>query len=463
MDVDHEDLASDEDEIYEDDDYATPKETYTADLGDGYTCTTKLLDFEEDATEVKGEIMYNNKQVGSMDGWLVARGWRNNFYSSCDAVSAELQLLANVLFHRTGRLNKMLWRTEFTSEQIIDHSHGNFLNIDIIRVEEAHRKKDLGFKYMQHLFEALEGQWTISVVVPGLERSKLEGEAHKVKVSHVCQLLARCGYKFLPIESNTSYWYIVPDKVKKLTKNDVKNVKDEVLSNENWSDYKNKLHTIYSGACFEEALVIGYEEFRKRPADRARALEKYQDCYSSMPPEVKSILVGGLVAPRMFNLLRYTVETQADNLQMDVDDAKPRTRISTESLEFTLFDCIPKEITRNGVYKSFLAGFVQILHTMGTIMGATNGNQLPTKNRVLSLLEGTAWPPSYRHFFEKGGRIDHVYNGIIDFSKNSSWAYGDGSYDEILDADDERVPFVDILDNDFHYVETIVVKYLLEN
>ena len=125
-----------------------------------------------------------------MDGYLINRGFRLNFLTSCDAVSAELQLLANALFHQTGRLNKIEWQKELSRDALMKSSKGGFLNIDIIRVGEAHRGKDIGFKYLQHPFESLKRQWTISVIVPGLERSDLEGDARTVKKDHVCQLFA---------------------------------------------------------------------------------------------------------------------------------------------------------------------------------------------------------------------------------------------------------------------------------
>jgi len=450
--------------ISEDDEDIQPRRTFSLALEGGYSFATKLFDFEGgeyNVTEIKGEIRHKGKKVGSVNGWLINRGWRSNFFTSCDSVSSELQLLANVLFHQSGRLNKHQWEKEIRSDALQACSHGGFLNIDVVSISKPHRGKDLGIQYLQHLFHALQGQWTISVVVPYVEDSDVPDESEANRLNHVCQLLARCGYKFLPIETNTSYWYLLPGELKNLSKLEVHDVRHQHISNEHWSDYKNSLHSIHSMACFEEALVVGYEEFRKRPNDRARALKRYSDCLALMPTHVKGVLIEGLVSPRMFEHLLYTIEIQADQTRMELEDLKPRVPIKVENCFISMLEYIPKDVRKNGLTKTFVSGLAKVMETMATIM-RSNTNRLPTTNRVMKLLEAT-WPPSHRTFFEKGGRLEHLYHGIIDVSKEQSWAYGDGTYDEVFSMDEEKLPSVDILDTDFHFVETIVVKYLQEN
>ena len=194
--------------------------------------------------------------VGALSGWLVNRHWRSNFFESCDSISAELQLLANVLFHQSGRLQKIQWSKEFNFDVLERCSSGVFLSIYNISIRKAHRGKDLGYRYLQHLFQSLHGQWTISVIVPGLIRCKLEGEERKRKLNHQCQLFARCGYKFLPVETNTPYWYLIPTELKSRSKVDVQNVGDMHNSNDHWDEYRNSLSSIYSTACLMEARCL---------------------------------------------------------------------------------------------------------------------------------------------------------------------------------------------------------------
>ena len=92
------------------------------------------------------------------------------------------------------------------------------------------------------------------------------------------------------------------------------------------------------------------------------------------------------------------------------------------------------------------------------------GRRLPTLTRVMERLEDSqVWPAIQQSFFVKGGKVEHVFDAIIQMSKRQSWASGDGSYDEDFRDEEVKLPVVQILDFDFHYVETIVMKYLVDN
>ena len=125
----------------------------------------------------------------------------------------------------------------------------------------------------------------------------------------------------------------------------------------------------------------------------------------------------------------------------------------------SLFEFIPEEITSNGVYKTFITGFVKVIDTISVIMTTGDVKRLPTVSLVISILNGI-WPPSQNHFFENGGRIEHILQGITHTAKEQSWEYGDATYDEISWEEEEKLPAMEYFDNDFHYVETYVMKYL---
>jgi len=463
--------APQEEETFEtsdEEDEIEASETFQHEIDGGYVFITNLFCFEDeesDVMDIQGHIKHGSKTIGSLQGWLLRRSSRMNFYSSCDSVSAELQLLSNVLFHQTGRLNKALWRKVFNHAIIVQASSGGFLNIDSINIEaKDHRGKDLSHKYLQFLLADLRGKWSISVIVPGLTNHDLDlkGDVRKLKEDYVCQLFARSGYKFLEIESSDPYWYLLPNDIKNLNKPDVKNVKFMFSSNDNWSEYKKSISNIHSNSCFEEALVDGYEEYRLKPDSVAKAIDKYRECIVQMPLEIKNLLIEGVLSPRMFDQLLASAQINADTAGDHLYDLPKRQLIlPDEVFLFPLLEYIPENITEQGVYKSFFIGFTKVLQAISMIMSCKT-KKLPTVTRVMDQLCST-WPPSHKSFFEKGGRIVHLLRAIIESAKSSSWAYGDGMYDEINSDGEEELPIIEYFDHDFHFVETVFLKHLLGN
>ena len=223
----------------------------------------------------------------------------------------------------------------------------------------------------------------------------------------------------------------------------------------------------YSINCFQEALLYGYEEFRKRPADRARNICLYNDCLLSMPPEVKNIMIEGIISPRMFEHLSTTANIESDTFRLSLEDLRyPHyTLVSVDDLYQTFIQYVPEEVTCKGVSISFLYSLSEVAFTVREIMGdQERGRRLPTLTRVRERLEESqVWPAIQQSFFVKGGKVEHVFDAIIQMSKRQSWASGDGSYDEDFRDEEVKLPVVQILDFDFHYVETIVMKYLVDN
>ena len=222
------DSCSDEDE-------ATPIHVYQHEVDD-YTFVSKMYSdeyIEDGVHEITGSIMKDMNQVGSLKAWIIRRASNINMYSSCDSVSAELQLLSNVLFHQSGRLNKGKWHPYLNREQLLECSSGGLLNIDTISIKKEHRGHDLAFRFLQYLLNDLKGKWSLSVIVPGLTADSLEyvGNERKMKEDHVCQLFARLGFNFLQIESRDPYWYLIPSQMKQLKKAEVSDVRFSHLSN----------------------------------------------------------------------------------------------------------------------------------------------------------------------------------------------------------------------------------------
>ena len=63
-----------------------------------------------------------------------------------------------------------------------------------------------------------------------------------------------------------------------------------------------------------------------------------------------------------------------------------------------------------------------------------------------------------------GGEIKFILEGIIDRAKDSSWAYGDADYDDChADDDDEKLPKMPHFDDNFEFLETYVLDFLLSH
>merc|ERR1712142_1380885 len=146
---------------------------FEADFGEGYTCTTKSYKYmgEKGILFIDGKIKHKSSIVGSMSGYYVKRDSRLNFHDTCDIVSEELNLIALDLFRKSGKLRKVVWQNELEPEVLEACGFGGFLNIEVLKVEKDHRKKDLGFKYLQHLLNSMveDWSWSISVIVPEVE------------------------------------------------------------------------------------------------------------------------------------------------------------------------------------------------------------------------------------------------------------------------------------------------------
>merc|ERR1712142_1049766 len=121
---------------------------------------------------------------------------------------------------------------------------------------------------------------------------------------------------------------------------------------------RNKIEAKYSINCFQEALLYGYEENRKRPADRARNICLYNDCLLSMPPEVKNIMIEGIISPRMFEHLSTTANIESDTFRLSLENLRYplETLISVDDddLYQAFIQYVPEEVTCKCVSISFL-------------------------------------------------------------------------------------------------------------
>ena len=162
----------------------------------------------------------------------------------------------------------------------------------------------------------------------------------------------------------------------------------------------------------------------------------------------------------MFHRLMIIAENQSDTrFDLDALNFPPRTLISVEEVvtSMPLIKYVPNQVTDRGLYKTFLYGLSDVATAVENVLRSRSfygQGRLPTLRRVMEQLQ-RFWPPSYRTYFAKGGTIDHVLHGIVEMAKEQ---YIKGTYTE-----EENLPVIKMLDDDFHYVDTIVMSYLITN
>ena len=180
-----------------------------------------------------------------------------------------------------------------------------------------------------------------------------------------------------------------------------------------------------------------------------------------MPKHLKDIMIEGVLSPRMFIRLEFVASMQSDMASDGLDSTEfvSRQRIHPEEIMVALFEHVPEEVVKNGVYKTFVTGFVSIMKTISILLDL---KRLPTYSRIMQSLN-VSWPPSHHHYFENGGKIEYVLKGLFECVKGCSWALGDGSFEDSYLDELEKKPEVGGFDDDFQYFEVVFLDYLLNN
>ena len=96
-----------------------------------------------------------------------------------------------------------------------------------------------------------------------------------------------------------------------------------------------------------------------------------------------------------------------------------------------MFWCIPENITKDGIDKTFVEGYVDIVSTIEAM--SQWKNKLSTVHRILQL-SNYSWPPTRKYFLQDGGRLEDIYKGIIKTAKCESWewVYTKGLFNVLL-------------------------------
>ena len=123
----------------------------------------------EEVREIRCSLCKGGKEIGYLNGYLIkARGWHLNFYSACDSISTEIQLISNIFFHKCGRLRKHQWDFFLNLRKIKKYSKGGFLNIELVNVSKEFRGNDYGSWMAFHTLCQLRGRFSFSIIVIGI-------------------------------------------------------------------------------------------------------------------------------------------------------------------------------------------------------------------------------------------------------------------------------------------------------
>jgi len=226
----------------------------------------------------------------------------------------------------------------------------------------------------------------------------------------------------------------------------------EICNESGYTPYDIMIRHINGQSCFIQIFSLKPRLEEIKPS--------YNLALALMPNELKETLIEGLVSPRIFERLKVVAEIDSDMADFNPSDYPNGVKIDVdEIMNGSCFDCLPEEITAGGVFKSFISGFNSILLSISVIV---NHGQLPTKSRILRSLEGS-WPPNHVHFFEHGGRIEHLIKGLFHLIRENCFEYGDGDFEdmngELLDA----LPILPYFDEDYQYLNVVVYDYLMNH
>jgi hypothetical protein len=170
-----------------------------------------------------------------------------------------------------------------------------------------------------------------------------------------------------------------------------------------------------------------------------------------------SKLIGGILTPRMFYRLQVTAQISADVCEESMPQFEQRVPINLEyeDCDIFLLDTVPKNEVPTEIYKSYAWGWQQQLEAIGDVM---EGGLLPTEANVRKELNYS--DQRYNSFYQKkGGKLLHGLIAIVETARRQSEAEGDGYFEEVHGEELEKIPALEILDDDFLFVHHFLVSY----
>ena len=184
-------------------------------------------------------------------------------------MSNELQCISVTLFHEAGTLKRDRWPM-LSPQAVHAASWGGFLTIEVVKVDEAHRGKDLGYECVHFTLNCLRGRWNLSVVdlcyFGGIQEKKHQ----------IYELFTRVGYR-QNVQRRRDYWYLTPENVRQdMTKESARGTVFDVLPEEAWYKMDEEKDKIFDELSSPDLLRKSQSLFREREMDYGLEIEKLQ-------------------------------------------------------------------------------------------------------------------------------------------------------------------------------------------
>jgi len=204
------------------------------------------------------------------------------------------------------------------------------------------------------------------------------------------------------------------------------------------------------------AATLNLQHIRRPREDRER-LDQLTVLHMLMRDP--SSLIGGILTPRMFFRLWVTAEVSADVCRDGMPEFQQRVPISRDDAYYGihLLSDVPISEIPEQVYKSYAMGWQQQLKAIGRVM---DRGVLPTEDVVqeeLSYMDNR-----YNDYYRSnGGCLRHGLLAVIQTARDQSRSEGDGDFEECHGEELEENPAMEILDDDYLFVQHFLISYCI--
>lgn len=168
-----------------------------------------------------------------------------------------------------------------------------------------------------------------------------------------------------------------------------------------------------------------------------------------------SKLIGGILYPRIFFRLQFTTEVSKDICETIMPKFVNRVPLDYEEANIFLLDKVPKNEVPTQIYKSYAWGWQQQMRAICDVM---ERGLPPTEPKVQAEID--YFNKHYNSFYkEKGGRLIHGLMAVVDTVREKSKEDRDGCFEECHGEELEKLPAMEILDDDFLFVNHFFLSY----
>jgi len=173
---------------------------------------------------------------------------------------------------------------------------------------------------------------------------------------------------------------------------------------------------------FNGAFNLGKYDTMHAQSGRDSEKHPFELMVALLEPAQRDTLLGGVLTPRQRKRLEFYIEIKNDEattMTPEFTKYKPRP---SEDMEMGVpyWEHIPQNVRGTEVFKSFVHGWAQVFEAAKEILCPRDLSRhtpaLPTVGAVTNELTGGRYKYDDRytsHFFGKGGRVEHVLDGLL--------------------------------------------------